>query len=584
MTSWKAVLTVVLLAPCHNHSASQPQPNHKVQSSILKVQSFQSPVDYDISLAGNFGEPRPHHFHGGLDIRTEGVEGKHIYAIADGYVSRITMGKNGFGNAIYITHPTGQTSIYAHLKAFSPRIKAALRRYQYQHKTCEADARLKPADVPVSRGQFIALSGNTGNSTAPHLHLEVRDTHTGNMLDPYQFLDDFIQDTVPPQAHGFMAIPLGGTFNGSPHPSTFIANWSTLNASGPVGFAIWADDYMQGSYNHYGIHETLLYADGQMVFHSVVDDIPPQQNGMVNSWGCYDYWMSHRTWYMKSYREPGNTLGCLRTDEHRGIITFADDRDYHLEYVLRDFKGNEARYGFTVKGTPPSKPTAPSKPPRGEAFLAAAMSPSGDSRGALLRWNRTNSYSLPGVQLVVPYGRLAADTPLSPRVIRQPDAWSDAYQFAGASLPLMANAELSVYVHPSGNVAGGLDPSKFYITDENGRYHGGDFHNGWVTGRVRELAGVYEVAYDDCPPRVKPVSTKGGRLLLSVIDSESGIASWTATVDGRFIVFDAIEKSTSFACELGESWLPRSGNSHRLSFTVTDHRHNSTTYETTFDY
>ena len=240
-------------------------------SSILSIllSIFTPPVDDDISLAGNFGEPRPHHFHGGLDVRTDGVEGKHVYAIADGYVSRITVGKNGFGNAIYITHPTGQTSVYCHLKSFSPRIKAALRRYQYKHRTCDADARLTPLDVPVSVGQFIALSGNTGHSTAPHLHLEVHDTQTDNMLDPYQFLNEFIEDTVPPQIHAIMAIPQpGGSFNGSSQRSTLSAQLPT--AWGRVGFAVWADDYMQGAYNHYGIHETLLYVDGQMVFHSVV--------------------------------------------------------------------------------------------------------------------------------------------------------------------------------------------------------------------------------------------------------------------------------------------------------------------------
>ena len=157
-----------------------------VLSILLSI--FTPPVDYEISLAGNFGEPRPNHFHGGLDIRTDGVEGKHIYAIADGYVSRITVGLDGFGNAVYITHPTGQTSVYCHLKSFSPRIKAALRRYQYRHETSVADARLSPLEVPVAQGQFIALSGNTGHSTAPHLHLEVHDTRTWNMLDPYKFI------------------------------------------------------------------------------------------------------------------------------------------------------------------------------------------------------------------------------------------------------------------------------------------------------------------------------------------------------------------------------------------------------------
>lgn len=535
-------------------------------SSILSIllSIFTPPVDDDISLAGNFGEPRPHHFHGGLDVRTDGVEGKHVYAIADGYVSRITVGKNGFGNAIYITHPTGQTSVYCHLKSFSPRIKAALRRYQYKHRTCDADARLTPLDVPVSAGQFIALSGNTGHSTAPHLHLEVHDTQTDNMLDPYQFLNEFIEDTVPPQIHAIMAIPQpGGSFNGSSQRSTLSAQLPT--AWGRVGFAVWADDYMQGAYNHYGIHETLLYVDGQMVFHSVVDNIPMSMNRMVNAWGCYDHWLHHKTWYMKSYIEPGVRLPFLQADDHRGIITFSEARDYRLEYVLRDFKGNETRHGFTVHAQP-----LPLTPP---------LEGSGE---ALLRWNRTNSYSRPGVQLVVPYGYVATDTPFAPVVKRQPDALSDAYQFAQQSLPLMADAPLSIYVRTPHNAA--FDTSKLYIVNEAGRYMGGDFNNGWVTGYVRELAGRYEIAYDDQPPAVTPLSLTGDRLRLSVTDDKSGIASWTASVDGRFIVFDAIEKSTTYACELRESWLHKTGKTHRLRFEVADNRQNTQIYETTFTY
>ena len=568
----------------------------------LKSQTFTPPVDYEITLAGNFGEPRPNHFHGGLDIRTEGVEGKHIYAIGDGYVSRITVGKDGFGNAVYITHPTGHTSVYCHLKAFSPRIKAALRRYQYKHKTCEADARLTPLDVPVSQGQFIALSGNTGHSTAPHLHLEIHDTRTWNMLDPYQFLNDFIQDTVPPQAHAFMAIPQhGGTFNGSFANKLF--NLPSLGegqgvgyslgegqgvgiAWGKVGFAIWADDYMQGADNHYGIHETQLYVDGRLVFHSIVDNIPLSHNRMVNSWGYYDHWRRHHSWYMKSYIEPGNRLSCLQADENRGIIDFNEERDYHLEYILRDFKGNEARYPFTVHATPnPSRMG-------GEIGYSQALnlselpSRSGGVGGGFLLWNRTNSYSRPGVQLIVPYGFVAADTPFNPFIIRQPDAYSDACQFADVSLPLMADARLSLYVRRTftDSIVNTFDSSKLYITNENGSFFGGDYHDGWVTGFIRELAGRYEVAYDDQPPTVKPLSFNGDRLTLSVTDGQSGIATWTATVDDRFIVFDAIEKSTTFACELRESWLRPTGKSHHLRFEVTDNRRNTQIYESSFNY
>ena len=527
---------------------------------------FRPPVDYEISLAGNFGEPRPHHFHGGLDIRTDGVEGKHIYAIADGYVSRVTMGLDGFGNAVYITHPTGHTSIYAHLKSFSPRIKAALRKYQYQHQTSVADARLTPLDVPVSQGQFIALSGNTGHSTAPHLHLEVHDTRTWNMLDPYQFLNEFIQDTVPPQAHGFMAIPQGGTFNGTSTRQTFVRN-NTQTAWGRVGFAVWADDYMQGSTNHYGICETLFYVDGQEVFHSVVDNIPTTLNRMVNSWGEYDHWLRHKSWYMKSYIDPGNTLGCLRADDNRGVVVFDEERLYQLEFVLRDFKGNESRYPFTVQG----KPT-----------LQDAPRPA-----PTLRWNRTNSYSRPGMHLIVPYGFLATDVTLRPVVNHQPDAWSDAYLFTPFSLPLMYDAELSLYArhHSTDSIVNSFDPSKLYITNASGRYFGGLYQDGWVTGHIRDLSGCYEIAYDDQPPAVTPVATPtDSRIALRVTDAESGIASWTASVDNRFIVFDAIEKTNLYVCDLRETWLPRTNKPHRLRFEVTDNRQNTSIYETTFVY
>ena len=537
-----------------------------LQSSVF---NFQSPIDYEISLAGNFGEPRPHHFHGGLDIKTEGVEGKHIYAIGDGYVSRVTVGLYGFGNAVYITHPSGHTSVYCHLKSFSPRIKAALRRYQYKHKTCVADARLTPLDCPVSQGQFIALSGNSGSSTAPHLHLEIHDTRTWDMLDPYPFLADFINDTVPPRAHGFMACPQDhySSFNGSSNNSQFtIQSSKLLTAWGRVGFALWADDYMQGSYNHYGVYDTRLLVDGQEVFHSCVNRIPVSQNRLVNSWGDYDHWLHRRAWFLRSYKEPGNNLAILSTDQSRGIVDFNEERDYHLEYILSDYKGNEAHYNFIVKG----EKTTPSPIPD-------SMNATEDR---LLRWNQTNTYSIPGMQLVVPYGMLTNDVHIHPSVKEAIglDALSDIYTFHNHSLPLVADATVSLYVQCPVE-----DTSKLYVSSD-GVFQGGDYTDGWVSGRLRDLGAAYTLAYDNESPVVHPVTMTAPRLVLTATDTKSGIASWTATIDGRFVVFDAIEKTTSYVCDLRETWLPPTGNTHRLQFTITDNRQNTSTFDTTFIY
>ena len=542
-------------------------------SIVLSI--YHPPVSYDMSLAGNFGEPRPHHFHGGIDVKTDGVEGKAIYSIGDGYVSRVTMGKNGFGNAVYVTHPEGYTSVYCHLKSFSPRIKAAMRRWQYAHESCDGDARLSPLDCPVAQGQLIALSGNTGHSTGPHLHLEIHDTETWNMLDPLDFIGDFVNDTVPPRAHSLMACPQEGegVFNKDTGRQVFGISGSHLNqkftAWGKVGFALRADDYMQASSNHFGIRETILQVDGHEVFHAVVNDIPVESNRLVNAWGDYDYWLRHKVWYMKSFVEPGNTLSILRA-EQRGIIDFCEERDYQLEYVLRDFKGNESRYAFTVRGEKSTLPSSTEAP-----------------EGRLFRWNQTNTFSAPGVQLTVPYGLLATDMRLQPVVFERSGGFSHGYSFYPSSYPLVTDGEVCLYAYTDrvGSdevVRQEYDASKFYVAVD-GRYAGGDYNNGWVSGRIRELGAVCSLEYDTDPPEVSPV-TLGERVVLRLSDAQSGVASYTATIDGQFVVFDAADKQPLVICELAETPIVKTNRTHQLRFTATDNRQNTRVFETSIIY
>ena len=336
--------------------------NDKDQSSKFKVQcEYQSPVDYDIILAGNFGEPRPFHFHGGIDVKTDNQEGKRIYSIADGYVSRLTINMYGFGNAIYVAHPDGNTSVYCHLKRFDDKYEALL-----QRTGRDTLSLVLPANkYPVKAGDLIAISGNTGHSTGPHLHLELHDTETWVLRDPLMKLAGIIADTVAPQAHSFMAYPMDGegVFNGGFTKQTFgfgapdiKVQSSTFKvqreftAWGRVGFALWADDYSEKTYNHYGIRYTQLLVDGKEVFHSDVDSIPISCQLEVNQWGDYDHWRHHRVWYMKSFREPGMRLPILHTNFEQGVVCFSEERPYHLTYVLRDYQGNESRYHFTVRG------------------------------------------------------------------------------------------------------------------------------------------------------------------------------------------------------------------------------------------
>lgn len=529
---------------------------------------YASPVNYGITLAGNFGEPRPNHFHGGVDIKTGGVEGKPIFAIGDGYVSRVSIGLYGFGNAIYVHHPEGYTSIYCHLKKFTPQITAILRKKQYAHKSAEGEFDFRPSDFPIAQGQLIAISGNTGASTAPHLHLEIHDSRTWNMLDPLDFIGHEMLDSVSPQAHAFMAYPIEGRglFNGSVRKQSY--GFSSYHLShefsawGRVGFSLWANDYMQATYNHYGIRQTELFVDDSLVFASNVSNIPIDHNMQVNAWGDYEHFLHSRVWYMKSFIEPGVTLPMLMADESAGIINFNEERDYHLCYQLTDYKGNQSRYSFVVKGV--------------REDFAKMKAPDTMREKYFVRYDRLNNVQLPGGQLIILPHSLSKDMMLHPTVVHQPESYSDSYQFMPASFQLFRYVPIALRV----NSRKEGDTSKLYIVSHWGKDHymGGDYRDGYVYGHARELGATYELAYDDQPPTIQFLglgTSSGTRVLrVSLADGQSGISHYEAYLDGQFVLFEPLPKSSTLECRLKEAPVRPTGKLRMLRFIATDNRQN----------
>ena len=164
----KSAVFILILVSFVSYSQKKYPPNY-----------FQSPLDIPIVLAGTFGELRSNHFHAGIDIKTQGKEGLKVYAVAEGYVSRIKVQQYGYGKAIYVTHPNGYTSVFGHLNKFKKEIESFIQRIQYRKENYETgNIYPKKDQFIIKKGEVIAFSGDTGGSGAPHLHFEIRDTRT----------------------------------------------------------------------------------------------------------------------------------------------------------------------------------------------------------------------------------------------------------------------------------------------------------------------------------------------------------------------------------------------------------------------
>ncbi|RRD00850.1 M23 family metallopeptidase [Prevotella sp. OH937_COT-195] len=526
---------------------------------LSAVLTFSPPIHHDVMLAGNFGEPRPNHFHAGCDVKTGQIEGKPVFSIADGYVCRVTVGKNGFGNAVYVRHPNGYTSVYCHLQRFIPQMAAMVKKWQYAHQQYVADVVLRPTDFPVAEGQLIAVSGNTGASVAPHLHLEVHDTRTWDALDPLEFIGIYVKDKTAPNVDAVMVMPVEGEgmFCGSNRKQRYAlsGNMSEMTAWGKVGFAFHAEDRMEGSWNRLGIRHSALIVDGDTVFKSDMSRIPENKHRMVNSWGDFDYYTENRMWFMKSFLDKGTNIPTIFVDDNRGVVIFNEERLYHLTYSVCDYFGNKNEYCFVINGK--RQDIEPRKVPAGN-FMSC---------------NIDNTLKRPDVMLTLKRGLLPRDIYINPQETANHYGISAAYTFYERLMPIFDWGEIRLKVLT--NYVKHTD--KFYIVchDIYDRYIEGKYDNGWVKGYIRDLGLSYEVAYDDTPPEVKLLSETNGNLVLDVVDGKSGIASFKAYVDGEFVLFEDVPKSTNKRCILNETPIKRKGSERTLTICATDNCSNT---------
>ena len=515
------------------------------------------PFDFPPLFSGNFGELRANHFHGGLDFKTGGVIGKPVRALADGYISRVRV-NHGSGYVLDVVYDVGYTSIYRHLSAFTGELADRIKLLQYESESWEVELVPGPEEYPVKTGQVLALSGNTGYSFGPHLHLDLIETSTDENVDPLPFFAAGVKDRVAPKALGLMLFPQTGrgVVNGQDRKLAVpLQPKSPVTAWGVIGVGIRAYDYMDGVNNRYGVHTVILEVDGKEIFRSVVNRFAYNEHRYINSWTDGPY--------MKSFIEPGNRLRMLQAyNGQRGLLNISEERPYRLVYTLRDALGNTSKVHFTIQGRKMPVPEASHR----EKYV--------------LHWDRLNFLQEPGMDLLIPRGRLYDDVYLNYRLKADSGAIAFTYQLHDEKVPLHDGCELSIALrhYPV------ADSTKYYVARvaKNGKRisAGGRMVQGRMRTSIREL-GTYTVAVDTVPPVLTPVNPKlwgkNRRIVFQAKDAQTGVAAYHGTVDGAYALFGKPNAvSGQLVYEVDPERVEK-GRRHLVVMTVTDGCGNATT-------
>lgn len=318
-------------------------------------------------LSGSMGELRPNHFHGGLDIKTDQKTGLPVYASADGYISRIMISIKGYGNTLYIKHPNGLTTVYAHLEWFKGDISKYIKKVVYEQQCNEIDLNLMPNILPVKKGDTIAFSGNSGSSGGPHLHWEIRDEQE-KLMNPLFFNFPEIEDKLPPYINKFGLRTLNvdsrveGEFGFMEYTPAKIDGFYEckypIHASGLVGLELVAYDQMNGTGSRCGISKIELRVDGKVTFIHDIQKIDFDENPLMNLHLDYHVFKSKGNYFQRCYVTDGNNLNTYKTDRLKGKILISDSSTHTVSVKIFDTYRNYTVLSFKIKGTPNQKPLA----------------------------------------------------------------------------------------------------------------------------------------------------------------------------------------------------------------------------------
>jgi hypothetical protein len=588
------------------------------------------------SLSGGFGDLRTNHFHAGIDIRTGGVEGYQVYAAAEGYISKIRIMRGGYGNVLYITHPNGYTTVYGHLKNFNARIEQFVRQKEYEQQIWDVDLSLSPNELPVRKGEIVAISGNTGASGGPHLHFEIRD-EAENAINPLKFGFWEIQDSQAPVVERVILKTLNAysRVNGefgrvSIAPIRTSAGHYTIptiiKAHGTIGLELNAYDRSQTSPFRLGVTDVEVKIDGITSYKLNLEKMPFDISKDINVHIDYDIAESNGVRIQKCYIADGNRLSIYETDQNDGKIVITDKEIHRVSVEVKDTYGNTSTTNFSIQGEQPNEVF--SKELAEESGFSGNISTTITENTLAIRAKNAKVSSAilqyKGIPTVVPlsYRRNAESVylhdlnksiadfiqieksserlninkvilPQTRQFYSEPnlkidfeDALYDTLYLktAQSGNRLTINTEkiplkdfMTISWVPSG-VTISPKTSVYYINDGR-KYLGGKWLGNQIQFKTKEL-GDFQLITDIDAPNIRPVRIDSTELRFTISDVLSGIKTFNCYVNGKWVLMDYEYKSNRiWSIKLDESET-FSGD---LKLDVTDNEGNLAVYEVNID-
>jgi hypothetical protein len=499
---------------------------------------FAFPLDRNPVVTGNYAELRPNHFHAGLDFSTDPVANLPIKCVADGYVSRIKISSGGYGRVLYVTHPNGYVTVYAHQKKYADKINAYARQKQFEQKKNEIELFPAPNDLPVKKGEVIGYTGNTGSSTGPHLHFEIREEKSEIPLNPLLFYE--VKDDVKPVISHVAIyntsdsnavvlqknVAFSAKLNGLNLPgNTFVLPQSTF----ALAFAGY--DLTNGTSNKNNIYEAKIELDGKLIYHHQLNNISFDQARYVNVFSE----KSGSTKFQKCFTPACYDIAIYKTLVHGGKIELKDTLAHVVELSVSDEKGNHNSLVFYVKAKQVTGYTKQGIKPN--AFC-----------------HKDFSLKQPDFELLVPKGALANPTLLFRRqyfkapadgsmdIGNKNEKLLKAYQMALKIKEPLAGKESKLVMRVNGDALASV------------------YDNGWLRAEPKAF-GNFNYTYDTIAPvlsygynKTKPATIKGYKnISFKVSDALSGVGEYNLYINNTWQIAEYDAKSSTIFCYFDEA-------------------------------